>query len=304
MSRSPCNRPLGRGSLALALTGVGLALVSSSASAAATMTIGQLGPSPPTTACNTGPDDLIQPTVVAGDGYVVPPDGALITSWSTNAGPGGGQVLEMKVFRKVTDPDIYKVVAHDGPRPLVPSLLNTFPVNLAVQPGDVLGLNDANASSANNYCAFTAPGEIFLHRNGDLADGDAGGFGSQPNNLRLNISATVALQPSNTFSLGKLKRNPRNGTATLTVDVPGPGTLSLTGKRVKTQRPAREATASRAVAAAGMVKLVIKARGKAKRKLNRSGKAKVTAIVTYTPTGEAPGVPNTHSEPVRLIKKQ
>ena len=36
--------------------------------------------------------------------------------------------------------------------------------------------------------------------------------------------------PSNSFSFGKLKRNKRRGTATLTVEVPGPGTLALSGK--------------------------------------------------------------------------
>jgi hypothetical protein len=58
--------------------------------------------------------------------------------------------------------------------------------------------------------------------------------------------------PSNAFSFGKVKKNRKKGTATLTVIVPGPGTLTLAGKGLKPQRPARAAAlASKAVIAAG-----------------------------------------------------
>lgn len=104
---------------------------------------------------------------------------------------------------------------------------------------------------------------------------------------------------SNVFSFNKLKRNKHKGTATLSVNVPGPGTLSLTGKGVKTQRLGG-ATASKVVAAAGAVKLLVKAKGKAKHKLNKTGKARVKASVTFAPTG---GVPATQTKSVKLIKK-
>ena len=48
---------------------------------------------------------------------------------------------------------------------------------------------------------------------------------------------------------------------------------------------------------AGNEKLVIKPKGKAKKKLNQTGKVKVKAEVTYTPTG---GEPNTESKKVTL----
>jgi hypothetical protein len=54
------------------------------------------------------------------------------------------------------------------------------------------------------------------------------------------------------------------------------------------------------VAAAGTVKLLVKAKGKAKHKLNKTGKAKVKARVTFAPTG---GVPATQTKRVKLIKK-
>jgi hypothetical protein len=105
--------------------------------------------------------------------------------------------------------------------------------------------------------------------------------------------------PSNQFTLGQPKLNRRKGTAKEPVTVPGPGELTLTGKGVLTQRPAR-ASASRAVTAAGTVKLLVKPKGKIKRKLNSTGKARVKVTVTYAPTG---GGPNAQTKKIRLRKR-
>jgi DNA-binding beta-propeller fold protein YncE len=99
--------------------------------------------------------------------------------------------------------------------------------------------------------------------------------------------------PSNQVSFGKVKKKKRKGTATLTVEVPGPGKLDLakTGK-VKSAEKRAEAK--------GPEKLAIKPRGRATMKLNRKGKAKVKAKVTFTPDG---GEPNTRSRRLKLIKR-
>jgi hypothetical protein len=114
-------------------------------------------------------------------------------------------------------------------------------------------------------------------------------------------SGPIAVSPTNAFSFGKLKRNTQNGTATLTVDVPGPGKLTLGGKGVQPQRSTASSLGApaRAVSAAGAVKLTVKATGKAKKKLRKTGKAKVKAKVTFTPTG---GSPASKSETVKLKK--
>lgn len=106
---------------------------------------------------------------------------------------------------------------------------------------------------------------------------------------------------SNAFKFGRLKRYKRTGTAILTVIVPGPGLIAVAGKGVAGDRPGRRsnASASRAVGAAGKVKLPIKSRGKAKRRLERTGKVKLTVKVTYTPTG---GAPNTKTKTVKLLR--
>ncbi|MQA75416.1 MAG: hypothetical protein GEU88_13910 [Solirubrobacterales bacterium] len=106
--------------------------------------------------------------------------------------------------------------------------------------------------------------------------------------------------PSNELRLGKLKRNKRRGTAKLTVEVPGPGELAL-AKR-KNVKPAKLQPA-----AAGKLRLRIRPRGQAQRKLSRAGKLerkkttrRLTARLTYTPAG---GTPNTESKKLKLIRR-
>ena len=87
-------------------------------------------------------------------------------------------MLTMKVFRKVADPATYMVVGHDGPRPLTPGTLNTFPANVPVEPGDVLGVN--SAVPAMTACSFFASGESRLVRIGNLADSPSPATASRP----------------------------------------------------------------------------------------------------------------------------
>lgn len=99
--------------------------------------------------------------------------------------------------------------------------------------------------------------------------------------------------PDNSFEFGKVKKNKRKGTAKVTVIVHAPGAVQLAGsKKLK----ADEETA----AAAGEVKLDVKAKGRARSKLSSKGKAKVKLEVTFTPTG---GTPNTQSKKVKLVKR-
>lgn len=95
-----------------------------------------------------------------------------------------------------------------------------------------------------------------------------------------------------TFAIGKLELNKKKGTARLTVNVPGSGSLQGSGKGLK--------TTSAGPTAAGNVTLSLKATGKARRKLSNSGKAKLNVKLTWTPTG---GTGSTKSEKIKLKKK-
>lgn len=92
------------------------------------------------------------------------------------------------------------------------------------------------------------------------------------------------------FVLGKTKLNKRKGTASIRVDVPGSGTLKLSGKDVASQ--------SQSVSA-GTTKLTVKAKGKAAKTLGRKGKVTVNPKITFTPTG---GPASTQDETVGLKK--
>jgi len=261
--------------------------------AAGSVTLGQLAPgASPVVACSPGRDYLM-PEVTSGNSYVVPGTG-VITSWSHNAAAGNGQTLGLKIFRHLGGTE-FMAVAHDGPHPLVPSSLslNTFAVNIPVSAGDIVGLN--TGSGAATACEFDGPNYEFVDSAGPLGDGQSGPFGKSGGAFyALNISAVF--QPTNTFTLGKVKRN-KNGTATVTVNVPNAGELSGSGKGIKV------ATAAGAMIAKSVspptASLKIKATGKQRTQLNATGKVTVKPKITYTPTG---GDPRTQSLKVKLRK--
>lgn len=167
------------------------------AGAQAHVTFGNLAPAPAQTGCKSQ-GDLFQFLTAADTSYVVPENG-VITSWSTRAGAGTGQTLEFKVFRP-TGSGGYTVVAHDGPRPLVEDIVNTFKVDVPVKAGDVIGLNDANASVAvPNSCEFAGASvedEVFFYP-GSSADGTTVNDGTRliDRPFRVNVSATLLQAP-------------------------------------------------------------------------------------------------------------
>jgi hypothetical protein len=105
----------------------------------------------------------------------------------------------------------------------------------------------------------------------------------------------VEFQPSNAFSLGKLTKDKKKGTAKLAVKLPQPsaGVLTLEGKGLKKQ--------TKQVTGQTEVKMKIVGKGKVKKALKKKGKRKVTAKVTYTPTGNSAA---TKSKKAKLVKKK
>jgi hypothetical protein len=270
-----------------------VALLLGTTPASASITVGQT-PGIADPVCTTGNTDIFNTSVPAATtSYRSPVTGAL-TSWSTRAAVGNGQTLTMKVFRKVSDPDTYQVVAHDGPRDLAPNTHNTFGgLSIPVKAGDFVGLNSENATSVDNACLFDQPGAVYLFNNTGLADGQSEPF-SDAFDDAVNVSAQI--QPDNSFRIGAVTRNKKKGTAIVPVNVPNPGELSAAGKGVKSASVAR----SSKVVGVGTASLVIRAKGKQKRKLNENGKVKLAPRITYIPTG---GDPTTQRTKLKLKKK-
>jgi hypothetical protein len=265
--------------------GAAMLLAITSGTASATVPVGQTAQV--TSDPCSGEFDLIQASVTSGTSYVVPRDGRIV-SWTTR---GGGGSASLKIFRKLAGALEYQVIAHEGPH-LLSFGPDTFPANIPVRGGDLIGLHVFGVPN----CIFDAPGEVtFLYLDGNLADGASSNFNDDGGpDFRVNVSAE--LDPSSAFTLGTIRRNKKKGTATISVTVPGPGTLALSGKGVKAQQASRAGTS---VAAAGTVALRIKAKGKKLRKLNRTARVKVAFNVTYTPTD---GSANTQPGKVKLRK--
>lgn len=115
----------------------------------------------------------------------------------------------------------------------------------------------------------------------------------------LNSSSTVTIaksEPDNRFTVGKPVKK-RNGSATIAVTVPGPGQLTSDDAGNKDLLRRTEASAAQA----GTTTLEIRPVGKAKRKLRRGKKVKLTAEIVYTPDD---GTANSAEARVKLKKKR
>jgi hypothetical protein len=166
----------------------------------------------------------------------------------------------------------------------------SFPASLPVKAGDYVGIDTTSTRAYADYPSNCAPGAGYFTYHPVLTDGP---FQPSDANSICELLVNMVIQPSNTFSFGKAKRNIKAGIVILTVEVPGPGDLAVSGKGVK-------GVVSKTAGAAGNIKLKIKAKGKARTKLNTTGKATVSPAVTFSPVG---GVPNTEKRKVKLRKR-
>jgi hypothetical protein len=90
-------------------------------------------------------------------------------------------------------------------------------------------------------------------------------------------TAACPQPPSNIITLGKLKLNKKNGTATLVVTVPDAGKLILSGKGLK--------KVTRTTKGKATLKLPVKPVGKSRKRLRANGKLKVSLKLKFVPTG-------------------
>jgi hypothetical protein len=106
------------------------------------------------------------------------------------------------------------------------------------------------------------------------------------------LNPTIAT-PTNAFKFGRLYRHKDRGIGALVLTVPGPGEVLLRSKKFKFQ--ANVATEP------GKIGLsVLAAKGGPQDKLDRTGKLKAKAKVTYTPDG---GAPDTQAIKLKLLKE-
>jgi hypothetical protein len=173
----------------------------------------------------------------------------------------------------------------------------SYEVQLPIRIGDYIGLDccDPGVFEPDAEFFVTGAGAVRNEWQPSLVDGEAGRAPLRTN--AYEIALNTVIDPTSTFTLGAITHNKDKGTATITVNVPNPGELTGSGRGVKV---ADAAVTRKHVRAPGRVRLVIKAKGRKKRKLNSTGKVTLRPEITYIPTG---GGMNTQSMKVRLIKR-
>jgi hypothetical protein len=104
-------------------------------------------------------------------------------------------------------------------------------------------------------------------------------------------TASILVKARNSFTIGKLKRNRKRGTATLAVTVLEPGTLVASGKGIKksTVRGSK----------GGTLKVPLKAAGKGLKRLRSKGKLKAKLKISFSPVGG-----DTNTRPYKLTLKK
>jgi hypothetical protein len=268
---------------------------------------------------NFGVNTPVAPySTVPGSPSYATPHGVL-TSWRfhSSSDPSAGSV-RLKIFRHIGTGLAFKALGESSVKTLSPSTAYDFKERIPVSSGDLLGLTAAGDAEVGITVPGTPENQLAQFGAGDISVGQTGTATIAWPNQRPSVAATVepdadndgygddsqdkcpvdaATQGPCSLDLGKLKRKKAKGTAVLPVTVPGAGTVSLSGKGVVDQPAAK---GHRAKTATTTVKLRVKPAGKAKRKLNSSGKAKVTLVVTYVPAG-GPAV--TATKRVKLIKQ-
>jgi hypothetical protein len=254
------------------------------APASASVTIGQVpADPPPNVSCPAG--DYLQPSVTGGVLYIAKQAGNII-SWTTYS---NGGTYAFKVFRRTSDPDVFQVVAQASEEGLGTGL-ETFPVDIPVRSGDMIGFN--KQGGGNGACAVGASGDAVLRASSDLGAGESGPFGILADR-RLNLAANLV--PSNDFQITGVSRNVHRGTATLTIYVSNPGVFTLSGKGLKRRH------VSRTLVGAGPITLEVAAAGKPKHLLLHKGSVRIGLNLTFVPTN---GEPKTQTLGLKLRAKQ
>jgi hypothetical protein len=183
------------------------------ASAQAQITVGQLAPtSAPTGNCSETFDEW-QTSVASGASYAVPAPGGAITSWSTLAAGNSGQKFGFKLLRRTGA--AYTVIGHDGPEALVPGSLNTFPIGIPAQAGDLISMYiPSPAETSPVACNFGTElaGDVIAYRFGNALDTETLEPENEYEGERLNISATV-LPPPTISGLGDVTGSIEGGSA-------------------------------------------------------------------------------------------
>lgn len=264
---------------------------------AQTTQLGQLPSAGPELACAPG-YNLAQVTVGSGPSYQVPSPGGTITSWQHRGyegfgyGAGSGR---LQVWRSAGGQSL-TLVGQSNLETFAAGQVQTFPAQIQVNPGDVLGLRIEDASLG---CVFDVGGPHQIYSQGAGAPNPPTGttiaFTQGADGL-LNVSATLEdpLELGGSKKQSSAKAVKVEVTCLIACSATGEGTVTIPSAG----EPAKVAVAGRAklksalkpdsaeVPAGQTATLKLKLKGKASKQLKRAlksgkkAKAKVTVTVT------------------------
>jgi hypothetical protein len=166
------------------------ALIAPSAASAATQ-IGQLPTGDPEAFCPAGRNQ-VQSSIAAGTPYEVPAEGGVITSWQHRGDmttPGSGR---LQVWRRAGGTS-FSLVGRSELEVWLAGELNSFPTQIPVSGGDLLGLRTHTSSDG---CAFNTfqPADRTNFQSGaspDPAPGELRNLMGSMSGFRMNVTATL-----------------------------------------------------------------------------------------------------------------
>jgi hypothetical protein len=213
------------------------------------------------------------------------PTAGTVTAFTIKAGGPDTVTFRLGTVEKTVEAKA--TTSGTGPTVTLPGAgVFTYPTELPIAAGESPGFD------ASGYTAFGAcfQGGFYYSFNPPLAPGGAPFAAGANSTCELMVNVTV--EPSTSFGLGKIQRNKLKGTAKLEVSLPGPGMVTVHGKTVK--------AAAKSALQFGTVLMPVEAKGKAKKKLEGGGTAKVGVSVEFAPSG---GAPRTRSKKIKLVRK-
>ncbi len=287
--------------LRLALAALALPLLGIPAAAQATVTIGsslQRAATASTGACAGGACTLaisaLDADRQAQDGISSPVNGT-ITAWSIRAGASTGPAA-LRVVHPLTGGLFTSGGATVQMTPTA-NATSTFPAQLPIQQGDLIGVDCCGGSGATFFTASTPQTTRLTFEPGPLAPGP-GTAPAGSDNFEALISADI--EPTSAFTVTKVSKR-KSGAISATVQLPNPGTLvagdphdyalGAPGVKALLLKPGV------ANVNPGSVTVTTRPTQRARDILARRGRLKVRVKILFTPMH---GLPASHTVKVKL----
>jgi hypothetical protein len=278
----------------LTLAALAVALFSLPATAQATLTVGSslMRTANASTSCLpncTVALTALNPELQAADGIASPVNGT-VTTWRIVAGNKSGPTA-FRVIRPLAGGTYTGGATSPVVNPALDTL-NSYPVNLPIQRGDLLGI-DCCASPGSTYFTGTGTGGRAFFEPGFLADGGPGATPSGSDSFEMLLNADI--EPTSAFTLTSVRKR-KGGKISVTVQLPNPGTLvagdphdyALGAPGVKSLL----LKAGETDAGPGPVTVTTRTTGRAQDRLAQRGRLKLRVKVVFTPMHGASSAQN------------